>query len=135
MRFMSLVKSAESKATLPPQALFEAIDQLVQEAAKSGCAMVVAGGLLPTSAGARVRLSQGKFTVTDGPFTEAKEVVGGYAIFDAKTKADMIKWTERFMELHRKHMPGWDGECEVRQLAEPGEEPCGQAREPQAAAV
>lgn len=63
-------------------------------------------------------------TVTDGPFTEAKEVVGGFAIFDAKSKAQMIEWTTRFMDLHKQHMAGWDGECEVRQLAEMGAEPC-----------
>ena len=94
--------------------------------------MVEAGGLLPTANGARVRLSGGKVTVTDGPFTEAKEVVGGYAIFDVKSKADMIEWTTRFMELHKKHLPGWEGEAEIRQLAGSGEKPCGQAREMQA---
>ena len=78
----------------------------------------------------RVRLSGGKLTVTDGPFTEAKEVVGGYAIFDAKSKADMLKWTKRFMDLHKTYMPGWEGECEVRQLPEMGAEPCGHTHEP-----
>ena len=48
----------------------------------------------------------------NGPFTEAKEVVGGYAIFDVKSKKDMIEWTLRFMDLHKKHMPGWEGEAE-----------------------
>jgi hypothetical protein len=124
MRFMSMVKSAEAKMSPPPKALMEAIDELVQEAGKAGCLMVEAGGLLPTSTGARVRLAQGKLTVTDGPFTETKEVVGGFAIFDAKSKAQMIEWTTRFMDLHKRHMPGWDGECEVRQLAEMGAEPC-----------
>ena len=69
----------------------EAMDQLVKDAAKAGCVMVEAGGLLPTSNGVRVRLSGGKLTVMDGPFTEAKEVIGGYAIFDAKSKAEMIE--------------------------------------------
>jgi hypothetical protein len=133
MRFMSMVKSKESKLSPPPKPLMDAIDQLVQEAAKEGCVMVQAGGLFPTDAGARVRLDGGKVTVTDGPFTEAKEVVGGYAIFDVRSKAQMIKLTERFMGLHKKHVPGWEGECEVRQLAEPGAEPCGQTREAQAA--
>ena len=74
------------------------------------------------------RLAGGKLTLTDGPFTEAKEVVGGYAIFECASKAQMRKWTERFMELHRIHMPGWEGECEVRQIPDPGQEVCGQAR-------
>ena len=97
--------------------------------------MMQAGGLLPTASGMRVRLAGGKLTVTDGPFTEAKEVVGGYAIFEAKSKAHMLKWTERFMDLHRTHFPGWEGECEVRQIPEMGQEPCGQAREAEAARV
>ena len=75
---------------------------------------------MPTSSGMRVRLADGKLTVTDGPFTEAKEVVGGFAIFDAPSKAHMLKWTERFMALHKTHMPGWEGECEVRQIAGAG---------------
>jgi hypothetical protein len=95
--------------------------------------MVEAGGLFPTANGARVRLSGGKVTVTDGPFTEAKEVVGGYAIFDVPSKDAMIECTTRFMELHRKHLPGWEGEAEIRQLAGPGEKMCDQAREMQAA--
>jgi hypothetical protein len=135
MRFMSMVKSAEPAEGPPPKALMEAIDQLVQEAAKAGCVMVGAGGLLPTSAGARVRLAGGKLTVTDGPFAEAKEVVGGYAIFDVKSKKDMIEWTLRFMDLQKKHMPGWEGEAEIRQLPEMGAEPCGHTHEPQVAAV
>ena len=72
--------------------------------------------------------------ITDGPFTEAKEVIGGYAIFDAKSKAHMLKWTERFMNLHKVHMPGWEGECEVRQIPEMGQEPCGQNSESRVAA-
>jgi hypothetical protein len=135
MRFMSMVKSTEAKMSPPPKALMDAIDNLVQEAAKDGCVMVQAGGLLPTSSGMRVRLAGGKLTVTDGPFAEAKEVVGGYAIFDVKSKADMLKWTKRFMDLHKTHMPGWEGECEVRQIPEMGAEPCGHTHEPQAAAI
>ena len=134
MRFMSMVKSTEANAGPPPKALMEAIDQLVQEAAKAGCVMVAAGGLLPTASGARVRLAGAKLIVTDGPFTEAKEVVGGYAIFDVKSKAEMIEWARRFMDLHKTHMPGWEGESEIRQLAEMGAEPCGHTHEPQVAA-
>jgi len=127
MRFMSLVKSKESKLSAPPKALMDAMNQLLQEAAKEGCVMVQSGALFPTQAGARVRLADGKVTVTDGPFTEAKEVVGGFAVFDVPSKDAMIKLTERFMALHKVHMPGWEGECEVRQMAAPGEpEPCGQ---------
>jgi hypothetical protein len=116
MRFITLVKSLEKNLSAPPKALVEAIDQLAQDMAKAGCVMIGTGGLFPTSAGARVRLAGGKITVMDGPFTEAKEVVGGYAIFQVKSKAEMIEWTTRFMELHKEHMPGWDGETEIRQM-------------------
>ncbi len=134
MRFLSMVKHSEGKSSPPSQALMEAMDKLLQDAAKEGCVMVQSGGLFPTNAGARVRLAGGKIAVTDGPFTEAKEVVGGYAIFDVPSKAQMIRLTERFMALHKTHMPGWEGECELRQVAGPGEpEPCGQPQEAQAA--
>ena len=135
MRFISMVKSNEANLSRPPKALLEAMDQLIQEMSKAGCTMVEGVGLHPTSAGARVRLADGKITVTDGPFTEAKEVVGGFAIFEVGSKAEMLKWAARFMDLHKKHMPGWNGECELRQIAGPGEKLCEQAQEPQAAAV
>jgi hypothetical protein len=67
----------------------------------------------------RVRLSQGQVTAIDGPFTEAKEVVGGYAVFELKSKAEAIEGALRFMALHRKHWPGWEGETEIRQLFGP----------------
>jgi hypothetical protein len=130
-----MVKSNEANLAMPSKAFLEAMDQLIKEMAKDGCVMVEGVGLHPTSAGARVRLADGNLSVTDGPFTEAKEVVGGFAIFDAPSKAEMLKWTQRFMALHKAHLPGWEGECEVRQIAGPGEKLCEQARETQAAVV
>jgi hypothetical protein len=65
-----------------------------------------------------VRQSRGKLTVTDGPFSEAKEVIGGYAVFDVATKEEAMALTMRFMELHLKHWPEWEGESEVRQMFE-----------------
>jgi hypothetical protein len=135
MRFLSMVKHTEANTSPPPKSLMEAMDQLIQEMAKDGCTMVEGVGLHPTSAGARVRLANGKVTVTDGPFSEAKEVVGGYAIFEVGSKAEMLKWAARFMDLHKKHMPGWDGECEIRQIAGPGEKLSEQAHEAQPAAL
>jgi hypothetical protein len=117
MKFMTLVKSAEN-AGPPPQALMDAIGQLGMEAGQSGV-MVQMGGLLPSAMGARVRVAKGKLTITDGPFTEAKEVVGGYAVYDVGSREDAIEWTRRFMELHREHWPGWEGETELRQIFEP----------------
>ena len=101
MRFLSMVKMNEAKMTPTPKAMMDAINAMVEEAAKDGCVMVQGVGLLPTSSGMRARLAGGKLTLTDGPFTEAKEVVGGYAIFECASKAQMRKWTERFMELHK----------------------------------
>jgi hypothetical protein len=119
---MMIVKHSE-KQGLPPKQLMDAIGKLAEEDAKAG-RMVGSGGLKPTAQGARVRLSGGKVTVTDGPFTEAKEVVGGYAQFDFTTKEEAVEAATRFMELHRQHWPGWEGETEVRPMYGPGEFPC-----------
>jgi hypothetical protein len=114
MRFMTLVKSSE-KSGPPPKELIDAIAELGEEGTKSGF-LIETGGLMPSALGARVRLSGGKVTVTDGPFSEAKEVVGGYAVFQVKSKEEAIEQTVRFMELHKRHWPGWEGETEVRQI-------------------
>jgi hypothetical protein len=120
MRFMMLVKHAESNYAPPPQELMDAIAKLSEEAVNAGT-MVASGGLAPTAASTRVRLSGGKVTAIDGPFTEAKEVVGGYAVFDLKSKEEAIEGALHFMELHRKYWPGWEGETEVRQIFGPEE--------------
>ena len=114
MRFMMIVKSAE-KWGFPPKPLMDAIAKLSDEAVKAGT-MIGNGGLLPTATGARVRLSGGKITVTDGPFTEAKEVVGGYAQFELKSKEEAIEGAKRFMQLHKELWPGWEGETEIREM-------------------
>jgi hypothetical protein len=120
MRFMTMVKAPEkSPLGPPPKALMEAIGKLGEEAAKAGV-MVEMGGLLPTAMGARLRLSGGKLTVTDGPFSEAKEVIGGFSVYSVKTKQEAIEWATRFMNLHKQHWPGWEGETELRQLMEFG---------------
>ena len=121
MRFMMLVKSAENSGP-PPKELMDAIARISEEATKAGT-MVEGGGLAPTALGARVRLSRGQLAVIDGPFTEAKEVVGGYAMFELKSKEEAIESTLRFMELHKKHWPGWEGETEVRQMFGPEDFP------------
>ena len=114
MRFMTLVKSAENQGP-PPPALMEAIGKLGEEAFKNGT-MVEMGGLHGSASATRVRLAGGKLTVTDGPYTEAKEVIGGYAVFELKSKAEAIEAARKFMDLHRQHWPGWEGETEVRQI-------------------
>jgi hypothetical protein len=93
----------------------DAIARLGEEAAKAGV-LVEMGGLLPSAMGARVRLAGGKLSVTDGPFTEAKEVIGGYAVYAVKSREEAVKWTMRFMELHKEHWKGWEGESEIRQI-------------------
>jgi len=122
MRFMMIVKSAE-RSGFPPKPLMDAIAKLSDEAVKAGT-MVGSGGLLPTALGARVQLSGGQVTVVDGPFTEAKEIVGGYAQFELTSKEEAIKGAVRFMELHKEHWPGWEGETEVRQMFGPEDFAC-----------
>jgi hypothetical protein len=117
MQFMMIVKHAEGSG-FPPKELMDAIAKLADEAVKDGT-MLGSGGLGPTAQGARVRLSGGQLTVTDGPFTEAKEIVGGYAQFELKSKEEAIEGALRFMELHKKHWPGWEGETEIRQMLGP----------------
>jgi len=114
---MMLVKSAENKG-VPPKELMDAIAKLGEEANKAGT-MITTGGLAPTSMSTRVRVSRGQLTRTDGPFTEAKEVIGGYAVFELKSKEEAIEATTHFMELHKKHWPGWEGETEIRQIFAP----------------
>jgi hypothetical protein len=119
MRFMMMVKSAESQGP-PPQALMDAMGKLVEQATGSG-QMLATGGLAPTATSKRVRLERGKITVTDGPFTEAKEVVGGFAIMEFKSHEEALESALGFMELHRKHWPGWEGVSEIRQVFGPEE--------------
>jgi hypothetical protein len=114
MRFMMLVKSAEHSGP-PPKELMDAIAKLGEEASRAGN-MIETGGLAPSAMSTRVRLSQGKITSLDGPFAETRELVGGYAIFEFKSKQEAIESALHFMELHRIHWPGWDGETEIRQI-------------------
>ena len=117
MRYMVMVKSAEN-AGPPPKELMDGIAKLGAETAGAG-QLVETGGLLPSATGARVRLSRGKLTVTDGPFTEAKELIGGYAIYEVASKDVAIELTTRFMQLHKDHWDGWEGEAEIRQIFTP----------------
>ena len=117
MRFMMLVKSAENSGP-PPKELMDAIAKLAEEAVKSG-AMLQTGGLAPTAMSTHVRLSRGAISTIDGPFTESKEVIGGFAIFELKSKEEAIESALHFMELHKQYWPGWEGETEIRQIFGP----------------
>jgi len=124
MKFMLIVKGDENfgAAGPPPQSLMEAIDKLGQEATQAG-KMVSMGGLHHTSKGASLRLKGGKIITKDGPFTEAKEMIGGFTILELPSMEAAIEEAKKFMELHRVHWPGWEGETEVRLMYEGGEHP------------
>ena len=118
MKYLMMIKHSENvrNEEIPP-ALMDAMGKFVEESFKSGVLKDTAG-LKPTSEAFRIRLSGGKVKVTDGPFTEAKEVVGGYALVDVKNKQEALKIAQEFIELHRKHWPGFECESEVRPLQE-----------------
>jgi hypothetical protein len=122
MRFMMLVKHAEKFSGPPPKELMDALAKLSEEANKNGT-IVASGGLAPTAMSKRIRLSRGQISTIDGPFTDAKEIVGGYAVLDFGSKEEAIEGAKRFMELHKKYWPGWEGETEVRQVIGPEDFP------------
>jgi hypothetical protein len=109
--------SKESESGAPPDPrMMEAIGRLAGELMQSG-RMIEMGGLLPSSMGARVRASGGKISVTDGPFAEVKELIGGYAIIEASSREQAIEDARRFLQVHIDVMGAeYEGECEVRQL-------------------
>jgi hypothetical protein len=118
MKYLMLVKHSETVRTDEiPQALMDAMGEFVTQGFKSGVLKDTAG-LKATKEGFRVRSSGNRLTVTDGPFTESKEVVGGYALVDVASRDEALKVAREFMELHRVHWPAFDGECEVRPLAD-----------------
>jgi hypothetical protein len=110
MRFLSIYQTAE-RNTPPTQQEMDAMGKLIEEGMKAGW-LLATEGCLPTALGARVRRSSGKVSVTDGPFTESKEVVGGFAILRANSKAEAIELARQFLQV------AGEGECELRQLYE-----------------
>lgn len=120
MRFLSMIRVDESRAQKPSAELMADMGRLMDELTKAGV-LIDTAGLAPTSEGVRVRLARGgRIAVTDGPFAESKEVIGGYAIFEVASKDEAIALTRRFLEVHGDD---WDIECEVRPMMGPGE--CG----------
>ncbi len=116
MKYLSFIRSSEKyREAQPPAALMEAMGKLIEKFTQEG-ALVDTGGLAPSRDGFRMRLAGGKLTTTDGPFVESKEVIGGWAILEAGSKAEILRLTTEFMELHRKHWPEFEGECEVRPI-------------------
>jgi hypothetical protein len=116
MKYLMLIKHSESHRAQPvPAGLMEAMGKFVEEGFRSGVLKETAG-LKSSAEGLRVRQSSGKLHVTDGPFTEAKEVVGGYALVEVKSKEEAREVARQFMEIHLVHWPTFEGECEARPL-------------------
>jgi hypothetical protein len=101
MRFMYIVKHP-GPSTAPTPELLEAMHKLADR-----------------ETGAQVRIADGKLSVIDGPYVEAKEIVGGYAIFELRDKEEAVAMAVEFMQLHKDFLPGWEGTCEVRAFAGP----------------
>jgi hypothetical protein len=116
MRFLSIYKT-EERSTPPTPEEMATMGKLIEEGMKAGW-LLATEGCLPTALGARVRRCNGKLTVTDGPFTEAKEVVGGFALLKANSKEEAIELARKFLKI------AGDGECELRQIYEAGEAAC-----------
>jgi len=117
MRFLTVVKSDESMPVgPPPPELMAGIAELGVRATMDGT-LLDQGGLMPTATGAVVRVAGGKVTVVDGPFTEAKEVIGGYAMWQVRSKEEAVEAARRFMELHADLWP----DHEVRQVMDPAD--------------
>jgi len=114
VKFLSVVRSAEDQGPAP-QALQDAMARLIADSLQDG-SLVQTGGLGASSAGFRVHTAGGKVKVLDGPYAEAKEVIGGYAVLEWASREQAIEGTIAFMEMHRKHWPEWEGECEVRPI-------------------
>ena len=116
MKYLLFIKHTEDyRGVVPPQGLMDAMEKFVGEAMASGRILDTAG-LKPTSEAKKVRSHGGKLSVIDGPFTESKEIVGGYAMIDVKSDKEALDLATNFMELHRVHWPEFTGECEVRAL-------------------
>jgi hypothetical protein len=120
MRFLSLIRINEATSQPPTERLLADMGKLMEQMTREGV-LIETAGLKPSAEGVLLRLRGGKVSATDGPFTEAKEVIGGYAMLEAKTKEEAIAHTRRFLEVHGEE---WDIECELRPLQDYGR--CGE---------
>ena len=114
MRFLSIYKTVERTAPPSPEEMAR-MGKLVEDGMKAGYLLAVEG-CMPSFTGARVRLTDGRVSVIDGPFAESKEVVGGLAILQANSKEEAVEITKNFLQV-----AGGEGECELRQLYDAGE--------------
>ena len=116
MRFLSYIESdPQHPWGPPPPELFAAIGAFGEELIKSGVA-VDQGGLAPIESSPHVRVSGGKLTITDGPFAEAKEVIGGYGMYECRSVEEAVEYSRRFMQIHLDTWPGFEGTSVVRQV-------------------
>jgi hypothetical protein len=111
MKFLCIYKPARPEGTPPNPETMQEMDKLIQDGMKSGW-LLATEGCLPSALGARVRLTKGNYSVTDGPFIESKEIIGGFAIIQAASKEEAIELNRRFLKI------AGDGETEVRQIFE-----------------
>lgn len=120
MKYLTFIRHPESfREAGPTQALMEAMGRFVQKSLQDG-SLVDTGGLLPSREGFRIRLTKGVISMTDGPFIETKEVIGGWAILETDSRSGAVRIAQEFMELHRVHWPEFEGEAEVRPMFDPG---------------
>jgi hypothetical protein len=115
MRFLSMIRVNENSGQVPSEQLMQDMGKLIDEMTREGV-LIHTAGLRPTAEGVRVRLRKGQLSTVDGPFTETKEVIGGFAILEAGSMPEAVELTRRFLRVHGDT---WDIECEVRQLEGP----------------
>ena len=115
MRFLSMIRVDEKTGQTPSEQLMTDMGKLIERMTREGT-LVRTAGLRPTREGTRVRLRGGTLSTVDGPFTETNEVIGGFAILEAKSMQEALELTRRFLKIHGD---GWDIECEVRQMDGP----------------
>ncbi|HEY6941688.1 YciI family protein [Dokdonella sp.] len=112
MRFLSIIRINENAGLVPSEQLMADMGKLMQDMTREG-KLIDTAGLRPTAEGKRVRLAHGKLSMTDGPFTESKEVIGGYAVLEAASLDEAVELTQRFLKVHGDE---WNVECEVRRM-------------------
>ena len=117
MRFLCMVRMDEARTGEAPPALYEAMAAYDQEGRTNGT-LVESQGLLPSAAGAIVTVADGRAKAIDGPFAEAKELVGGYAVVDVRSREEAVELGRRLVQLHLDNWPTWQGAVEIRQIAE-----------------
>ena len=115
MRVLTLLKMSE-QVGVPPEPLFAAMDETIKDIEKS-VTIIDTNGLLPTAeAATKIRVTDGKTTVLDGPFAESRELVGGYALVETDTYEQAVEAARKIVQVHTDHWPTWEGEAEVRQV-------------------